>query len=273
MARKRMIDPSIWTDEGMAELTPRQQLLYIGFFSNADDDGRLKASPAALRLILPTLYSAVPTGEIAEDIDAVVGAMRQLIRYEVDGRTYIAFRNYRQWQRIDKPSASILPGPPDEQEDSTIIRRSFDEPSESHSVAITPSRKEEKGREEKGVEEKETPPTPQGAREPTPLRQRDLSPKAQELFDRFWRAYPRRQAKAEAVRWWQRARPDPEIVAAMLDAIARQLQGGEWQKEAGRFIPMPATWLNQRRWEDETVIPHARPSNHPAVAAQRRVID
>jgi len=273
MARKRMIDPSIWTDEGMAELTPRQQLLYIGLFSNADDEGRLKASPAALRLTLPTLYSAVPTAEIAEDTAAVVGAMRRLIRYEVDGRTYIAFRNYRQWQRIDKPSASILPEPPEEQEDSTSVRRAFDDSSVSDRVAITPSRKEEKGREENGEEEKDTPPTPQGARVPTPLRQRDLSAQAQEQFERFWRSYPKRQAKAEALRWWQRTRPDPAIVTAMLDAIARQLQGGEWQKEGGRFIPMPATWLNQRRWEDETVLPHALPSNHPAVAAQRRVID
>ncbi len=270
MARKRMIDPSIWTDEGMADLTPRQQLLYIGLFSNADDEGRMKASPAALRLTLPTLYSAVPTAEIAEDTAAVVGAMRRLIRYEVDGRTYIAFRNYRQWQRIDKPSASILPEPPEEREDSMSVPGVFDDSSESERVAFTPSIEEVKLREERG---EETPPTPQGAREPTPLRRREMPEAQQEQFDRFWRAYPRRQAKAEALRWWQRARPDPEIVTAMLDGIARQLQGGEWQKEGGRFIPMPATWLNQRRWEDETVIPHALPSNHPAVAAQRRVID
>jgi hypothetical protein len=26
----------------------------------------------------------------------------------------------------------------------------------------------------------------------------------------------------------------------------------QWTKDGGQFIPMPATWLNGRRWEDET---------------------
>jgi hypothetical protein len=25
----------------------------------------------------------------------------------------------------------------------------------------------------------------------------------------------------------------------------------QWRRDDGRFIPHPATWLNQRRWEDE----------------------
>ena len=29
----------------------------------------------------------------------------------------------------------------------------------------------------------------------------------------------------------------------------------DWQKEGGRFVPQPATYLNQRRWEDESVPP------------------
>lgn len=152
MARKRMIDPSIWTDEGMAELTERQQLLYIGLFSNADDDGRLKGSPAALRLILPTFYGGVPVDDVEADIEAVTKAMRQLVRYEFDGRQYIAFRNFRQWQRIDKPSPSILPPPPDESpqlpESSQSNQEPFDDSSSNVRGALPPNRKEEKLTEE-----------------------------------------------------------------------------------------------------------------------------
>ena len=25
----------------------------------------------------------------------------------------------------------------------------------------------------------------------------------------------------------------------------------QWKKDSGRFVPYPATWLNNRRWEDE----------------------
>jgi hypothetical protein len=113
MARKRMIDPSIWTDEGMAELTPRQQLLYIGLFSNADDDGRLKGSAAAIRLMLPTVYAGATSDEIEGDVAGVLTQMRQLTRYEVEGRQYFAFRNYRHWQSINRPNDSHLPPPPD----------------------------------------------------------------------------------------------------------------------------------------------------------------
>lgn len=112
MARKRMIDPSIWTDEGMAQLNMRQQLLYIGLFSNADDEGRLKASAAAVRLLLPTLYPGTPLDEVELDILCVISAMVKAVRYEHDGNTYIAFTNYRRWQQIQHPTRSKLPPPP-----------------------------------------------------------------------------------------------------------------------------------------------------------------
>ena len=105
---------------------------------------------------------------------------------------------------------------------------------------------------------------------PTPLHRSVLSGTQQALFDQFWRAYPRRQAKGEAERWWQRAKPNAEKAGEMIAAIGRQLQGRDWQKEGGRFIPLPATWLNQRRWEDETTGPAPKiPWNHPKAAAQK----
>jgi hypothetical protein len=113
MARKRMIDPAIWTDEGMAELTPRQQLLYIGLFSNADDAGRIRGSPSSVRLTLPTVYGGVSLEEVAADLNAVLREMRQLVAYEEDGRLYLVFRNYLHWQKIEHPSKSTLPAPPD----------------------------------------------------------------------------------------------------------------------------------------------------------------
>lgn len=112
MARKRMIDPSVWQDEGMADLTPRQQLLYIGLISNADDDGRLKGTPAAIRLMLPIVYPGTPLDEIELDLLCVLSAMSKLIRYEHEGRAYLVFLNYRRWQNINRPTPSALPAPP-----------------------------------------------------------------------------------------------------------------------------------------------------------------
>jgi hypothetical protein len=275
MARKRMIDPGIWQDEGMAELTPRQQLLYIGMFSNADDEGRLKGSPRAIALSLPTVYFQVQFEDVQADIDAVVSVMGRLVRYQVAGTTYIAFENYRKWQKIDKPSPSLLPPPPETREDSENVRLVIADSAPNESLTIPPKGIEEKGSKKKGTEGKETPPQPpKGGGVPTPLHRSVLSGTQQALFDQFWRAYPRRQAKGEAERWWQRAKPDEATVAEMIGAIGRQLQGGDWQKEGGRFIPLPATWLNQRRWEDETTGPAPKiPWNHPSAAARMKVYD
>lgn len=71
------------------------------------------------------------------------------------------------------------------------------------------------------------------------------------LFDRFWKAYPRHQAKPTALRAFERLNPDEGLLETMLKAIDIQKQSDQWVKDDGRFIPHPATWLNQRRWEDE----------------------
>ena len=33
-------------------------------------------------------------------------------------------------------------------------------------------------------------------------------------------------------------------------AIEVAKESADWKKEGGKYIPYPATWLNNRRWED-----------------------
>ena len=54
----------------------------------------------------------------------------------------------------------------------------------------------------------------------------------------------------------------------MLAALEQQRQSHDWQKEGGRYIPYPATWLNQGRWEDEVGI-DAAPSQRSEDWAER----
>lgn len=70
-------------------------------------------------------------------------------------------------------------------------------------------------------------------------------------FDRFWQAYPRRVAKGAARKAWEKLRPDRQLTERILAAVERDKATDQWQRENGRFIPHPATWLNQQRWEDE----------------------
>lgn len=67
-------------------------------------------------------------------------------------------------------------------------------------------------------------------------------------FDLFWQAYPKKVGKQAARKAFHRAKAPVE---SLLHAISEQKRSAQWSREGGRFIPNPATWLNQGRWEDE----------------------
>ncbi len=70
-------------------------------------------------------------------------------------------------------------------------------------------------------------------------------------FDEFWQAYPRKAGKGDALRAWKKIKPSAELRSRIAAAIEAAKGCDQWQRENGRFIPNPATWLNQGRWEDD----------------------
>jgi hypothetical protein len=67
------------------------------------------------------------------------------------------------------------------------------------------------------------------------------------MFDAFWNAYPRRDAKGHARRAWLKAirKCDPSVI---IEGAARYGADPNRSKE---YTAMPATWLNGERWGDE----------------------
>jgi hypothetical protein len=48
----------------------------------------------------------------------------------------------------------------------------------------------------------------------------------------------------------------------MLSAIDLQKRSDQWRREGGQYIPNPATWLSQGRWDDEaTEVPEEETTN------------
>lgn len=74
----------------------------------------------------------------------------------------------------------------------------------------------------------------------------------EDAFGRFWAAYPRHTAKQTALAAFKKLNPDERLLQIILTAIERQKSSPQWARDGGQYIPHPATWLNQRRWEDET---------------------
>jgi len=111
-------------------------------------------------------------------------------------------------------------------------------PSEPHR-----SQEQEKEQEKEQEQEQEIHP-------PASTAGVTVSPNGQgaDAFDRFWTVYPRKKGKGAALRAWHHLKPPLEVVLAAVEA---QRRSPDWQREGGRFIPHPATWLNQTRWQDE----------------------
>lgn len=96
MARRRMIDPNFWQSEDVAKLNIRQRLLFVGLFSNADDEGKLRGNPAFVRsLIFP--YEDISISDIEDDLN-IIEKVASLSQYEVEGNKYIKLINWTKFQ-------------------------------------------------------------------------------------------------------------------------------------------------------------------------------
>lgn len=84
-------------------------------------------------------------------------------------------------------------------------------------------------------------------------------------FEEFWKAYPKKVGKGAAERAWKKIKPGHQLCMQMVEAVKRQKQCGQWQRDGGQYIPNPATWLNQRRWEDDMGIPEIESATYPVV--------
>lgn len=69
-------------------------------------------------------------------------------------------------------------------------------------------------------------------------------------FDSFWSIYPKKAAKPAALKAFKSAKINghlPDVLAHVGIMSASE----DWTKNSGQYVPNPATYLNQRRWEDE----------------------
>lgn len=81
-----------------------------------------------------------------------------------------------------------------------------------------------------------------------------------DLFPKFWALYPRKQDKAKALKAWAKLKVTDELFSLITKGLSAQVVSADWVKEGGKYIPMPTTWLNGKRWEDE--IPSAPTNVH-----------
>ncbi len=78
-----------------------------------------------------------------------------------------------------------------------------------------------------------------------------LAEASEEVFESFWKLYPRKCGKEPARKAFAKINPSPELLAQMVESLAKHCASTGWTKDDGQFIPHASTWLNQKRWNDE----------------------
>lgn len=70
-------------------------------------------------------------------------------------------------------------------------------------------------------------------------------------FLTFWTAYPRKAAKQDAIKAFEKLNLSHGSFGEVLAALESAKASEQWQRDEGKFIPHASTWLNGRRFEDE----------------------
>lgn len=104
----------------------------------------------------------------------------------------------------------------------------------------TQANPKQKRKEEKRTEERRE--------ETDAARTRAVSDELPQGFAQFWETYPLKRARPTALAAWRKRKFNEGEIAAVLRALERQKVG--WSDP--RYIPHPATWINQERWNDES---------------------
>jgi hypothetical protein len=74
-------------------------------------------------------------------------------------------------------------------------------------------------------------------------------------FTEFWAAYPKKVAKLDAQKAWNKLTPEDRFAA--VQALSIHVRYWQIAGTAKEFMPHGATWLHGRRWEDELEMPAA----------------
>ena len=165
MARIRTVKPEFWTDEKVVECSISARLLFIGLFNFADDKGCLERSPKRIKM------QVFPADTIdCEPLIMELIAHGLLTEYSVNGSHYLQIPGFLKHQKINRPSNSNIPLPPqpDEQKpasgdnslknnadshaDSQCAHEGLTEDSLNTHGGLTDG-KEGKGRERKGIKQ------------------------------------------------------------------------------------------------------------------------
>ncbi len=282
MAEKRMFSKSVIDTDAFMSMPLSAQCLYFHLAMRADDAGFV-ANPTIIRRVV---------GSTDDDFKILL-AKRYILAFESgvvvikhwwlhnviknDRMRHTTYKEELDTLELDEKNAYIeradipLIEKGNQSESSRNDDNSESESSRNHLGTI--SELQYKGKENKGNEMNinNISPSNDGAAETEKKAIASLSKTQQSRFDAFWRSYPKKVGKQDAMKAWKKIAPDEELTNTIITAVeTAKAKDSRFREE--RFIPHPATWLNAGSWDDEfdDYFPvQQEPKQTPAPTAQR----
>ena len=242
----RILKESITTSENIDKLTAFQETVFYRLIVTCDDFGRADARPKLLASKLFPLKDIRPA-QIEDALRGLTSA-ELVITYTVGGKPFLQMKTWDRHQQV-RNKVSKYPSPEDADNCKQLIANDINCNQLQSNVPVIQSNP---------IQSESLSESESNARGGA------MASSDAEAFNRFWSVYPKKVGKKDAWRAFLKAmnekgggqgsaRPTAD---AMIEAVERQKRSEQWTKEGGRYIPHPATWLNQGRWEDE--LPAAR---------------
>ena len=306
MGRTRSIRPGFFLNEKLAEVEPLGRLLFAGLWTIADKRGRLEDRPRRIKAeLLPyddcdidDLLNQLSTGGFIHRY--IVNGERyiEIVNFEKhqhcpgsEAESTIPASNDAGAQILAQSAQDIAQHAQDVSPVAcSLYLESRIDNADALSHAQARAREETVEHGEEAAESAE--PKAEAAisqKEPLPVSEEELTPEApepparrnrtasattakdriRERFAEFWATYPKKQGKGAAEKAFLKISPTASLHETMIAAIRAAVLSRQWREQNGRFIPNPATWLNQRRWEDTLPVETV---DCPQVEAADRVI-
>lgn len=218
----RIIKESICTSDSVDQLSWFEEVLFYRLIVNCDDFGRFDGRTAVIKNRLFPLKDNLTIKSVETAINKLASAGLVAL-YVFEGKPYLYLPTWNEHQTI-RAKRSKYPEP------ENICKQMI---SDDCKCSRNPIQSNPNPIQSESESESES----------------NTRKALESAFDAFWSVYPKKTGKEAARKAFKKI---PKSAHSLLvPAVEAQKKSRQWMEENGRFIPNPATWLNQGRWEDE----------------------
>lgn len=220
MAKQRMIQTKFWSDTFIQSLSIEEKLFYLYLLTNEHTDicGVYEISKTTM-----SFESGLSMDRLSKTMDRLSKTGRILY---LDGWIYI-----KNWEKHQLNNPKVIQGI---KIGLSKVPSGFSEQIAAYnSLSIDYDRLSHSNLNSNLNSNSNTPLPPEGD---------------DEGFEKFWKEYPKKVGKEPALKSFKKLSEAEKT--KVHQSLLEHCKLPQWLKDDGQYIPNPATWINQKRFDD-----------------------